>query len=305
MVGQGGGSWRLSLDVSSSRGLTGGHPEDEGISPSGEVIRIAEHAHRVELDLTRYELGISRTFDETWDAFLRIPYFVKDQKADVLFENGTSQADRDAAILSGSYHHRTETYEGFSDFEFGVGWRKRDILGEDSVFRFSLGVTLPVGDYEKNDPLAAGDEGREHLHIQFGNGTFDPVMDFYLGIPLAKKWSFNLYGKGRFPLYENSAGYHGSVEGMLIPRVTYLATKDLSLSAGVSASYFGYAEWNGRRDPNSGQFSTNAALSVGYKFNEHLTGSFSTLLPLSTKTFSGEDALDPAPTFTLSMAWTF
>ena len=171
MVGQGGGSWRLSLDVSSSRGLTGGHPEDEGISPSGEVIRIAEHAHRVELDLTRYELGISRTFDETWDAFLHIPYFVKDQKADVLFENGTSQADRDAAILSGSYHHRTETYEGFSDFEFGVGWRKRDILGEDSVFRFSLGVTLPVGDYEKNDPLAAGDEGLHHGRSGIGAVT--------------------------------------------------------------------------------------------------------------------------------------
>lgn len=293
------------MDVSSSRGLLGGHPEDEGISPSGEIVRTAEHAHRVELDLKRYELGISRTFDDTLDAFLRIPYFVKDQTASVLFEDGTSPADRDAAIRSGKYHHRTAIYEGFSDFELGVGWRKRDLLGEDSVFRFSLGVTLPFGEYEQNDPLRAGDLGLEHLHIQFGNGTFDPLVDFYLSVPLVEKLSFNLYGKGRFPLYENEAGYLGSVECTLIPRVTWQATDKLTVSAGAAANYYGYAEWNDRRDPNSGQFSTNAALSLGYKFNQHLSGSFSTLFPLYTKSFSGEDALDPAPTFSLSMAWTF
>jgi hypothetical protein len=230
---------------------------------------------------------------------------VKDQTANVIFDEDTSPEDRDAATRSGNNHHRTATYEGFADFELGVGWQKRDILGEDSVFRFSLGVALPTGEYEKNDPLRAGDLGLEHLHIQFGNGTVDPLAEFYIGIPLAEKWSFNLFGKGRFPLYANDAGYQGSLEGTLIPRITYLATKRLSLSAGVAANYYGYAECNGQRDPNSGQFTTNATLSVGYKFSEHFTGSFSTLLPLYTKTFSGEDSLDPSPTFALSMAWTF
>ncbi len=285
--------------------MKGGHPEDMGLSPSGSVVHTAAHAHEVELDLTRVELGISRTFDETWDAVLRVPYMSKAQTAEVLFEEGTSEFDKQAAIRSGQSHHRTQTYEGISDLEFGVGWRKRDILLDGAVFRFSLGMALPTGAYESVDPLRAGDEGREHLHIQFGNGTFDPLLDVYFGVPLSEKWAFSLYGKGRFPLYENDADFLGSVEGMAIPRVTYLATKTVSVSAGLSASYYGYSEWNGVRDPNSGQFTANAALSVGWKVNEHLTTSVSALLPVYDKTFSGEDSLESAPTFTISAAWTF
>lgn len=290
--------------MATSRGLSGGHPETEGITPDGRVIEVVEHAHKVDLDLTRYELGVSRTFNNTWDAFIRIPYFIKDQRASVVFPNGGSPEDRDAAIRAGYAHHRTDTYAGFADLEAGVGWRKRELLGEDSVFRFSFGVTIPSGATE-SDPLVAGDLGLKHLHIQFGNGTFDPVADFYLGIPLSKSFAFSLYGKGRFPLYENIHGYRGSVEGTLIPRVTWLANKKLSVSAGLAANYYGYSEWSGRRDPNSGQFTLNASLGAGYKFSERLTGSLNVLLPLHTNTFSGEDALDPALTFSASAAWTF
>ena len=146
-MGQDAASWRVSLDISTSRGLSGGHPETEGITPSGEVIGTVLHAHEVELDLTRYELGITRTFDKTWDAFLRIPYFIKDQTAAVVFPNGGTPGERDAAIRSGFAHHRTDLYEGFSDFEAGVGYRKHGtILGQPGVFRISLGVTLPVGE---------------------------------------------------------------------------------------------------------------------------------------------------------------
>ncbi len=268
------------------------------------MVDVVEHAHKVELDLTRYEASLSRTFNDTWDAVIRIPYFVKDQTADVLFPNGGSAEDRAAAIRSGYAHHRTAVYEGFADIEATAGWRKRDLLGEGTIFRFSFGLALPVGDTQ-NDPLTAGDLGQQHLHIQFGNGTFDPLLDCYLGIPLSEKWALSLYGRGRFPIYENSKGYRGSIEGSLIPRVTYLPNKKLSLSAGLSADYYGYSEWNGRRDPNSGQFTLNASLGAGYKFSERFTASLNLLLPLYTDTFSGEDALDPAPTFSISTAWTF
>ncbi|HWB07233.1 MAG TPA: hypothetical protein VG796_29685 [Verrucomicrobiales bacterium] len=284
--------------------MSGGHPETEGITPDGRVVEVIEHAHEVDLDLTRYELGVSRTFNDTWDAFIRIPYFIKDQRAETVFPNGGSPEDRDAAIRAGFYHHRTELYEGFADLELGAGWRTKGLFGENSVARFSLGFTIPAGETQ-SDPLRAGDLGLPHLHIQFGNGTFDPVADFYLGVPIKGAWAFSLYGKGRFPLYENSHGYLGSVEGTLIPRVTYLPSKKLSFSAGIAANYYGYSEWHGRRDPNSGQFTLNASLGTGYKFNEHLTASFNLLLPFYTDTFSGEDSLDPAPTFAVSAAWTF
>ena len=294
----------MGFDFSTTRGLTGGHPETEGITPDGRVVEVVEHAHEVELDLTRYELSLSRTFNDTWDTVIRIPYFIKDQTASVVFPNGGSAADRDAAIRSGYAHHRTEVYEGFADIEATMGWRKRDLFGKDSVFRASFGLTLPTGETQA-DPLVAGDLGQEHLHIQFGNGTFDPLLDFYLGIPLSEKWAFSLYGKARVPLYKNSKGYRGPVEASLLPRVTYLASKKLSLSAGLGANYYGYSEWNGRRDPNSGQFALNASLGAGYKFSERFTASLGLLLPIYTDNFSGEDALDPTPTLTISTAWTF
>ncbi|MFN0129976.1 MAG: hypothetical protein ACKV19_25205 [Verrucomicrobiales bacterium] len=256
------------------------------------------------MDLTRFEFSLSRTFNDTWDAVLRVPYFIKDQTAETVFPKGISEQDKAAAIRSGYAHHRTETYEGFSDLELSVGWRKTNLLWEGSVFRFSLGLTIPVGDTE-DDPLVAGDAGLEHLHIQFGNGTFDPLIDFYYGLPLNERFAVSLFGRGRFPFYENDQGYQGSVEGTLGPRLTWLPHKRFSFSAGVTASYFGYSEWNATRDPNSGQFALNASLGVGAKITDSITASFNALLPVYTKTFAGEDALDPAPTFSLSAGWTF
>lgn len=294
----------MGLDVSTSRGLQGGHPETEGIADDGNVIEVGEHAHRVEMDLTRVEFSLSRTFDKTWDAVLRVPYFVKDQTAETVFPNDLSEEDKAAAIRSGSAHHRTDTYEGFSDLEVSVGWRKTSFLLEGLVFRFSLGVTIPVGNTE-DDPLAAGDAGLEHLHVQFGNGTFDPLVDFYFGLPLNERLAVSLFGRGRFPLYENDQGYLGSPEGTLAPRITWLPHKRLSFSAGITGSYYGYSEWSNRRDPNSGQFGLNASLGVGVKVTDQLIASFNAQLPLYTKTFSGEDSLDPAPTLSLSAGWTF
>ena len=76
------GTWRASFDVSLSHGLTGGHAESHGLAPDGRVVEITPHRHAVELNLTRFELGLSRTFNETWDVAIRVPYFIKEQHAE-------------------------------------------------------------------------------------------------------------------------------------------------------------------------------------------------------------------------------
>jgi len=303
-MGQDKDSWRVGLDISVSRGLSGGHPEDHGVTADGQLIHVAEHAHHVDLNLTRYELSISRTFNDTWDAAIRLPWFIKDQTATTEFFGDVSAEDRDAALRNGFIHHRTGTYRGFSDAELSVGCRKRGLFDVAAVARISLGVTLPFGSTEP-DPWVLGDAGLVHEHIQFGNGTFDPVVDAYLGVPLNEKWGFSVYAKGRFPFYENSHGYRGSFEGTLIPRITWLPTKKMSISAGLAANYYGYSYWSGRRDENSGQFTLNATLSAGMKLSESVTASIGTLLPLYTKSYGVGDALDPAPVFTWSLARQF
>jgi hypothetical protein len=304
LVGQDEGSWRVGLDVSVSRGLSGGHLETQGVTADGMLIEVAEHAHHVDLDLARYEVSLSRTFNGTWDAVFRLPYFIKDQTASVEFSGDVSAEDRAAAIRNGFIHHRTATYEGFSDAELSAGWRKLDPLGEGSTLRISLGLTLPFGETEPN-PWVLGDAGLVHNHIQFGNGTVDPLLDFYLGVPISAQWAFSIYGRGRFPFYENSHGYRGSIEAALIPRVTWLPNKKFSITTGLSADYYGYSYWSGERDENSGQFSLNASVSAGMKLTDSVTASIGTLLPVYTKSYGSEDALDSAPVFTLSLARQF
>ena len=48
-----------------------------------------------------------------------------------------------------------------------------------------------------------------------------------------------------------------------------------------------------------------AGMSVGYKLTDNVTASFSALVPFYSDSFSSEDTMDPAPTFSLSIARSF
>jgi hypothetical protein len=266
---------------------------------------VPEHRHNIELDLYRYEIGLSRTIGTDYDFAIRFPYFVKDQTASVELNPTATAVENAASIRNGFIHHRTETYRGFSDPELSLGWRRPDIIGPGSIMRLALGFTVPIGDTEE-DPWLLGEAGQEHLHIQFGNGTFDPLLEFYLSQPISDQWAWNIFSKARLPFYHNSKGYRGFPEITVAPRVSYLFSKDLSFSAGITAQYLGYSDWEkSGRDENSGQFNLLGSISAGYKVNNTTTISGSVLLPIYTDTFSEEDALDSTPVFSLSLGYSF
>jgi hypothetical protein len=90
----------------------------------------------------------------------------------------------------------------------------------------------------------------------------------------------------------------------LAQRFTYLANRKLSLSTGTVAQYFGYSCWEeSGRDENSGQLNANTSLGIGiaYKQNDQVTA----LIPFHTKFYSSDDALDSAPTFSISRSLQF
>jgi hypothetical protein len=293
------------VDSSVSFGLKGGHPEDHGVLPSGAIITVPEHFHEVELDIYRYEIGLSKTVGPNLDFTLRFPYFIKDQKASTQLNPTATAMENAASIRNGFIHHRTETYEGFGDPEVMIGWRRQGLFGPQSVMRLAVGFTIPVGSTEE-DPWVLGGNGEEHLHILFGNGTFDPLVELYLGKPITKQWAWSVSGKARLPFYHNSKGYRGFNEFSLAPRVTYLANKDLSFSAGLVAQYLGYSDWEKTgRDENSGQFSLLGSVGAGYKLNSATTLSLSVLIPIHSRTFSDEDVLDPTPTVSFSLGYSF
>lgn len=281
--------------------------ETHGLDDDGNIFETRNHRHEVELDLVRFELGISRTLSASHDLALRVPYLIRDQHASIGFDGGASSGERDAAQKNADIHHRTETYEGFADPELTMGWRATEIplLGKRSVLRVSFGSSIPVGETEE-DPWLLGDGGREHLHIQFGNGTFDPLLDVYVGAPINATLAWSIYGKSRLPLFRNDEGYRGAPELSVSPRLTWLPIRTMSVSGGVNALYFGYSDWEETgRDRNSGQYSFLASASLGYKVTDNMTASVNALLPIYTDSFSSEDTLDLAPTFSLSLGYSF
>lgn len=293
------------MDYSASLGLNGGHAEDIGLTPSGEPVRIADHQHEVEIDIHRVELAVSRIFNLNWDAQITVPWFVKDQTAEVRFPSPASAEDRAAAIRNGQIHHRTESYDGFGDVEVTVGWRNYGMFIDEDTLRIGFGLALPTGATEA-DPWVLGHAGEEHLHIQFGNGTVDPVLDFYYGVPLDDAWAVSVFGKVRTPLYANSDGYRGSIEALIAPRLNFRPSSRLSFSAGATFSYFGRSHWDATgTDPNSGAVQGYASFGAGYIFGENLTASLTLQLPLFTELLGDEDGLEGAPVYGLSVSRQF
>jgi outer membrane putative beta-barrel porin/alpha-amylase len=91
--------------------------------------------------------------------------------------------DADRAPLDrpqGDIHHRNETLAGIGDpwLMLHRGW----LAGAWSIAG-RAGVTIPLGRTEPN-PFALADLGLPHQHIQFGTGTWDPV----LGAAAGRHW---------------------------------------------------------------------------------------------------------------------
>ena len=99
-------------------------------------------------------------------------------------------------------HHRNETLFGFADpWLLGRGTWSLDRL----TVTGRAGVGLPLGSTEQ-DPFARGRAGLSHQHIQFGTGTFYPVLAVDAGLGL-DPIRLSGYAQTILFLYENGYGY--------------------------------------------------------------------------------------------------
>ena len=102
----------------------------------------------------------------------------------------------------GDIHHRDETLAGVGD-----PWLMLHAGAPRGAWTLAAraGVTLPLGRTEP-DPFALGDLGLPHQHIQFGTGTWDPI----LGLAAGRRFGavgFAVSGIARLVLAENAHGY--------------------------------------------------------------------------------------------------
>ena len=283
----------------------GGHLETKGLSPTRQVVKSPLHRHLVSLDFRRLDLGVQYSIANNWKVMLSIPYAIKDQDASIEEIEPTSPRDREAILANQDIHHRDETYRGFSDFSLLFSHRRLGILRDSDYLVGSLGSSIPIGKTEEN-PFSLGDAGLEHLHIQFGTGTFDPLVELHYGTPLFGDFSLNASVRGQFPFYKNNKTYRGSVELTSTAEVEYHLFDWLAFHAAYLGFYQSYAHWDGEQDINSGIVLNaglfGAELNAGYGVPVR----FSIMLPFHRRTLSDEgDAFELGTTVSLTTSRSF
>ena len=282
----------LSFSLSFLRSLDsqGGHFSHRGLGPTGKVIESIHprHRHEVSLDFTRIELGVRYFMRNTLAMSLNLPYDVKDQKAEVNFlgHNHTPE-NRDAILANRDIHHRTETYTGLSDFEFSFNSYLDNFLRLGGKSIFSLGLSVPIGKIEE-DPYKLGDEGKKHLHIQFGTGTFVPIIKFQQSIEFLTKLALHGYFMGRLPFYENRKAYRAPTEFNYNCGIRYRVSNLLALTIHYAGLYQYYGYWDGERDRNTGLVVNSLLFGSSVSFWNSSVVQFNLIKPLGQKMLSDD-----------------
>jgi len=304
-VSQSEGALRFSLNVVRGRDFDGGHAEDKGLSPMGTVVDVPEHRHVVSLDFVRFELVADYAFADSWNAWLRIPYDVKDRTAKIELVDPATPDEVAAMESNLAIHHPSETLEGFSDLHLLAARKRRDLFLADDLAIVALGSSLPVGRTE-SDPYAAGDAGEPHEHVQFGSGTFDPLLELYYGAPLATDLRLSLFTVGRFPLYENRKEYRGPTEVSSGFHLSRRLSAQAAVHGGWTSLYQGYAKWDGERDVNTGLVAHEVSLGAKVDLGRGTSVSLDLRLPVSQRTLSDSgDAFEQGSVLQLGVSTSF
>lgn len=126
-----------------------------------------------------------------------------------------TELDGTPKLVANDIHHRDETLAGPGDPWLSVR------LGAQAgklISTARIGFSLPLGRTEP-DPYALAAEGLRHEHMQFGTGTFMPLVG--AGVSYAID-SVTISGSalGLFSLAENSYGYRAPIRYFLSMRGT-------------------------------------------------------------------------------------
>lgn len=186
----------------------------------------------------------------------------------------------------GDIHHRNETLAGPGDPWLMLHGAR--VRGAWTVAA-RAGLSIPLGSTVEN-PFALGERGLRHQHVQFGTGTWDPL----LGLGAARQFgevSLSLLALARLTVYENSHGYragHRYYMGAAADRRlrgAWRATAGLDLN-GEQAEH-----WSGRQRAEEGNLGrTDLLFSIGLRRDVAKVGAFSLTgkVPIVTRTVGSQ-----------------
>ena len=294
------GNFQVNSTLMAGLGFDGSHPASEGLTEEGSLVSVPEYYHITEINLYRKELNLEYAFAQNWSLRLNLPYEVYAQTADMeydeeKFTNEEVKQAKDQLYI----HHRNETYYGFADPKLKVN--HRFILGS-SQLDVSAGTTFPLGRTEEN-PVAAGERGERHNHIQHGTGTFDPVIDLYWLRPVAENLMISAFSANRIPFYENDKNYRGPLETSTGVGGRYRISENWQIRSNVTFLAQGLAYWDDEPDPNSGLNALSGTTGLLWHLNENFLLDGGVRMPVYQQTLSEGDVFEMGPTFMLTLSY--
>lgn len=176
----------------------------------------------------------------------------------------TDLSDRPITLAAPSIHHRNETLAGLGDAQVLLH-RGFKLAGVSLGAR--AGVSIPLGEVHE-DPYRLADLGLPHEHIQFGTGTWDPVVSLDAS-GAAGAFTVSAFGALQAPLYEGPRGYRAgarSTAGAALSR-TFGA---VSLRLTGQVLHERPERWHGRvpaEDGNQGRTDLYFAPGVTWNFS--------------------------------------
>lgn len=297
--------FRVKVNMLVSPDAQGGHLESRGLSSTGEVVDAPLHRHHVALSTYRIDVALQYLLSDQWSLQATVPYAVRNQEASVEWIDPVSPEERQAILRSRDIHHRNETYTGFSDADLLFGYKVRGLLKTNDVLSARLGTTIPIGKTEEN-PWELGDAGIEHLHIQFGTGTFNPIANLQYNLPLYRGLIITASARGMLPFYENSKTYRGSGELGWTTGFTYRLFDWFSFSGNYLGFYQSAAAWAGERDINTGLRYSMAAFGMSLATLEGISVSANVMFPLTQENLYDEsDAIEFGNLVSLTTSYVF
>lgn len=250
------------------------------------------YRHEVSLDYARVELALQYALSESWDLSLRVPWERKTQNAAIATIEPATEPQRQDMQRNADLHHRDGTFEGIGDLQL-LGRRRWGNV------KLAAGVTIPTG-RTVEDPYLLGQRGIQHLHIQFGTGTFDPLLEASYTRPLNERFSTTAFLATRLPFYENDRTFQAPPEGSFGVGVSHRTSERLSLRVEAGAYAQGYGHWNGVRDENTGLIATSIGAGATVRLRS-LSVSADVRHPLSQRTLQEADAFEQGPTFAIAI----
>lgn len=293
------GTFRFSLTTLYGSNFEGGHFTRNGTTTAGQSVRMPLYRHEVSLDYARVELELQYTATPEWDVVLRLPWERKQQNASVHVIDPATPDQQSDMQRNVDLHHRNGTFTGISDFMLLGRRRWLDRWRTGDTLRVGGGITLPTGRTVEN-PYLLGKRGIQHLHIQFGSGTFDPLLEGSYSVPLSREFSAGGYVATLLPLYENRRKFRAPPEATAGVSLSHRTTDRVALRLDVGAFVQGYGYWDGERDENTGLIATSiaggATMRVGaVNVNADLR------YPLSQRTLTEGDAFKQGPMLTITV----